>query len=55
MSDRKEEVVLELTDQELLTYMRMAHELDITFNEFVERALQAMIDRYKEDNDESGS
>ena len=42
----KEEVVLNLTDDELLTYMKMAHEMDITFNEFVERACMALIEKY---------
>ena len=55
MSKKYETVELELTDEEALRYMKMAHELDITFNEFVERALQAAIDKHKADNNESGS
>ncbi len=47
MSDNKEEVVLNLTDDELLTYMKIAHEMDITFNEFVELALTTMIEQNK--------
>ena len=55
MNKKYETVELELTDEEALRYMKMAHELDITFNEFVERALQAAIDKHKADNDESNS
>jgi len=32
------------TDAELLTYMKMAHEQDMTFNEFVEKALRRVIE-----------
>jgi hypothetical protein len=46
MSD-KEEIELEFTDEELLTYMKMAHKLDITFNELIERAIKSMIENYK--------
>jgi hypothetical protein len=38
-------VQVEFTDQELLEYMRFAHEQDITFNQLVEQVLQAAIDR----------
>lgn len=33
----------DFTDEELLKYMTAAHELDITFNQFVERALKELI------------
>jgi hypothetical protein len=33
----------------LLLFMRAAHERDMTFNQFVETALEEMIARYKED------
>lgn len=55
MSDDKEDVVLEFTDEELLRYMKMAHELDITFNEFVERALLAAIEKYQGINNDDQS
>ena len=42
-----ETVVVEFTDEELLKYMMMAHEMDITFNQFVERALTHMIEQDK--------
>ena len=42
-SVKKETIDLEFSDEELLKYMKMAHELDITFNQFVERALKEAI------------
>jgi hypothetical protein len=33
----------------MLTYMKLAHELDITFNELVERALKEAISAHEED------
>ena len=35
---------IDIPDDELLMYMKKAHEMDITFNEFVETALQHAID-----------
>lgn len=52
MSDKKEEIELHLTDEEALRYMKMAHELDITFNEFVERALRMVIEKHEKNNDD---
>jgi len=40
---KKETIDLEFSDEELLKYMKMAHELDITFNQLVERALKEVI------------
>lgn len=37
-------IQLEFNDDELLEYMKMAHEQDITFNQLVERALRHVID-----------
>jgi hypothetical protein len=48
----KEDVVLEFTDEELLQYMKMAHEMDITFNEFVERALKYAIEQHQRENND---
>ena len=45
--DTRVQVPVEFTDEELLTYMKMAHERDMTFNEFVEMALRAAIDEIK--------
>lgn len=39
-------VDLDLPDDELFEYMRMAHDKDITFNRFVVNALQAVMDKY---------
>lgn len=44
-------VPLELTDEEMLKYMIMAHERDMTFNQFVTEALQAAIEEHKRDPD----
>jgi hypothetical protein len=42
-----ETVVVEFTDEELLKYMMMAHEMDITLNQFINRALTHMIEQDK--------
>lgn len=42
--DTRVEVPVEFTDQELLTYMKLAHERDQTFNQLVETALRAAIE-----------
>jgi hypothetical protein len=45
--DTRVQVPVEFSDEELLTYMKMAHERDMTFNQFVEEALKAAIDEFK--------
>lgn len=45
--DTRVQIPVEFSDEELLTYMKMAHERDMTFNEFVEMALRAAIDEIK--------
>lgn len=45
--DTRVQVPVDFTDEELLTYMKLAHERDMTFNEFVEMALRAAIDEIK--------
>lgn len=47
--DSRVQVPVEFSDQELLQYMKLAHEMDITFNELVERAIQEAIDNFKKD------
>jgi hypothetical protein len=47
--DTRVSVPVNFTDEELLTYMKQAHERDITFNQLVEEALRAAIDEYKLD------
>ena len=38
--DTRVQIEVDFTDEELLQYMRLAHEKDITFNKFVEDALR---------------
>jgi hypothetical protein len=47
--DTRVQVPVEFTDEELLTYMRLAHERDITFNQLIEDALRSAIEDYKRD------
>lgn len=49
--DTRVEVPVDFTDAELLTYMKMAHEQDMTFNQFVEVALRHAIDQHKLEDD----
>lgn len=44
--DTRVQVPVDFTDEELLTYMKMAHERDMTFNQFVEEALKAAIEQH---------
>jgi len=41
--DTRVSVPVDFTDEELLTYMKIAHERDITFNQLVEEALREAI------------
>lgn len=45
--DTRVSVPIDFTDQELLTYMKLAHERDITFNQLVEEALRNVIQELK--------
>jgi hypothetical protein len=47
--DTRVSVPVDFTDEELLKYARMAHEQDITLNQFIENALRAAIDEYDRD------
>ncbi len=47
--DDRVKVPIELTDEELLEYMKLAHERDITFNQLVEEALRHAIDDLQRD------
>ena len=42
--DTRVQVPVEFSDEELLKYMKMAHAMDITFNELVEKALREAIE-----------
>lgn len=45
--DTRVSVPVDFTDEELLQYMKLAHERDITFNEFVEIALETAIEQHR--------
>jgi hypothetical protein len=45
--DTRVSVPVDFSDEELLTYMKMAHERDMTFNEFVEEALRNALEEVK--------
>ena len=48
--DTRVQVEVDFTEEELLQYMKIAHSRDMTFNEFVEEALRAEIERRKNEN-----
>lgn len=45
--DTRVQIPVDFSDEELLRYMKMAHERDMTFNEFIEIALKSAIDEIK--------
>jgi hypothetical protein len=45
--DTRVSIPVDFTDEELLKYMTMAHERDMTFNAFIEEALRHAIDNAK--------
>ena len=47
-----ENIELDFSDEELLQYMKAAHNMDITFNKFVETALRRAIEEAGIENDE---
>lgn len=47
--DTRVTVPLDIPDEDLLKYMIAAHERDMTFNQFVEQAIRAVLDDYKQD------
>jgi hypothetical protein len=47
--DTRVSVPVEFSDEDLLKYMKLAHERDMTFNQFMEEALRAAIEDYKRD------
>ena len=44
--DTRVSVPVDFTDEELLKYAKMAHEQDITLNQFIENALREAIDKH---------
>ena len=49
-NNRTETIELDLTDQELLVLFKMAHERDVTFNDFVEIVLTDYLEQIEYDN-----
>ena len=47
--DTRVSIPLDFSDEELLKYMTLAHERDMTFNEFITEALQQAIEAHKQD------
>jgi len=47
--DTRVSVPVDFTDEELLKYMKLAHERDMTFNQLVEEALREAIEEHKQD------
>ena len=43
--DTRVSIPMDFSDEELLTYMKLAHDLDITLNQLVEQALREALDR----------
>jgi hypothetical protein len=48
--DTRVQVEVDFSDEELLQYMKLAHERDMTFNELVEEALRLAISEYEAGN-----
>ena len=47
--DNRVEIPLDLSDEELLVLFKQAHECDMTFNNFVEKALKDYLDQIEYD------
>ena len=50
--DTRVQMQVDFTNEELLKYMTMAHEQDITLNQFIENALRDFIEAHKKEIDE---
>ena len=48
--DNRVEILLDLSDAELLVLFKMAHEKDMTFNDFVEHVLKEYLEQIEYDN-----
>jgi hypothetical protein len=49
--DTRVSIPIDFTDEELLKYMVLAHERDMTFNDFIEEALRHAIEKHKSELD----
>ena len=47
--DERVKVPIDFSDEDLLKYMKMAHDRDMTFNAFIEEALRTAIEDHKRD------
>jgi hypothetical protein len=45
--DTRVQVAVDFSDEELLKYMKLAHERDMTFNDFIEQALRQVIQEHQ--------
>ena len=51
--DTRVQMQVDFTNEELLKYMTMAHEQDITLNQFIENALRDFIEAHKKEIDDT--
>jgi len=49
-TDNKVEIQLDLSDAELLALFKLAHQADMTFNNFVEHVLREYLEQMEYDN-----
>lgn len=49
LADNRVEIPLDFSDEELLILFKQAHEADLTFNQFVEKALTEYLERMMQD------
>lgn len=49
LADNRVEIPLDFSDEELLVLFKQAHEADLTFNQFVEKALTEYLERITQD------
>jgi hypothetical protein len=50
LTDGREEIELDLSNDELLVLFKLAHEADMTFNSFVEKVLTDYLEQLQNDN-----
>ena len=50
LADNRVEIPLDFSDEELLVLFKQAHEADMTFNDFVEKALRDYLEQIEYDN-----
>lgn len=50
--DTRVQIEVDFSDEDLLQYMKLAHQLDITFNDLVERAVKEAINEYNKNPNE---